>query len=89
MKIYVHDQINPNYPIDAYCVTTSPEQRDGIVAFMHDSAIAKNQIAEELNCLPHELIWSPVPNTGTDIEVCAVIGETAMCNEWELKRREN
>ena len=87
MQIKAHELLNPNdrHGLVDQSDSDSREIQDSISVFLIDEKIWRINIAKELNTLPRNLKWHPVPNTGTEIDVCEITGMQCMCNTWELR----
>jgi len=85
MKIKAHELINPNNLVECYDSATTVEERDAIVLFSSDECVWRGNIARINGEHPDSLRWHPVPNTGTDIDICDITGVNSMCDTWELK----
>lgn len=85
MEIKVYEMADPNIPHAAYDMAETAEQRESVACFFTSQQIWRNNIAKELDTLPHKLSWHPVSNTGTDADVCELLDIQCMCNTWELR----
>ena len=87
MRIKCHELLNPNdrHGLVDQSESDNREIQDAISVFILDEKIWRLNIAKELNTTPNKLRWHPVPNTGTDIDICDITGVNSMCDTWELK----